>query len=177
MSQDASKKFIDHYKIITAEEGVARQQRMEAEKKFSEPLRKTELVYEPPIVEPTFPKAEPTLPTAGQMAPLDIKVSEPPPQKLSSPKCSPQHSPQQRVSPKGSPDHSTNNSRKNSRGSTNGVQAKSSVKSPPKSPEAGNGPNKLPEEVTVNNSNTIVDSSNSQTIVENQCNTEVTVTS
>ena len=159
MNHDASKKFIDHYKIITAEEGVAKQQRVEAEKQASESI------VEPPVGKSTILNVEPALPTAEQIEPLDVQVPEPPQQK-----SSPLHSPQQKVSPKGSPNQSAKHSRKSSKGSTNGEQINAEVKSPPKSPTVNMGTDKLPE---VTSNNTEINTGDSQTIGDmNQSNTE-----
>lgn len=130
MTPDASKKFIDHYKIISAEEGIVRQQQMEIEKNANNSTLLTEImteqppaelsmpkeepVVEQPIGELSLPKAEPSPLKVEQNEPLAVQVTDPAPQKLASPpgskkispKSSPQHSPQQKASPKSSPHQS-----------------------------------------------------------------------
>ena len=145
MNQEASKKFVDHYQVISAEEGLVRQN-MEAEQKVhgsteiskvlnvtvvdEMPLPKAEPVIEQPIAdtsllngEPEVPKAEPAEPVGDQVQ----KSASPKGSKKSSPKHSPQQSPKQRKSPKSSPKQSAKSSRKNSKGNDQHV-------SPPKSP-------------------------------------------
>ena len=146
MNHEASSKFIDHYQVISAEEGLVRQQCLEAEKKvhgsseigqvlnetgFDEmPMPTFEPVVEQAMVDTSLPTGEAEVPKAE----LDESVGEPKAQKSaspkgskkSSPKHSPQQSPKQRKTPKSSPKQSAKSSRKNSKDGQ--------YVSPPKSP-------------------------------------------
>lgn len=137
MNQDATKKFIDHYKVISPEEGIVRQLTMEAEKKVRESSEISKLLTEEqtekssslkvePVVadlsaDTSMPKVEPLSPKTEPTAFLSEPHEEPPTQKLaspheskkSSPKGSPLHSPMQKTSPKLSPQISRTNSNTN----------------------------------------------------------------
>ena len=173
MRQNAGKKFIDHYQVISAEEGIVRQQNMEGEKtvhgstEISKvlnetaiddlPLLKAEPFMEQPKVETSLPKAEPASPKAEPKEPLSEQAGEqvhksasPQGSRKSSRKSSSQHSPKQRSSPKSSPKQSAKCSRMNSK--ENGQQI-----SPPKSPVSNTA--KLDGEIKLDISNVFIDNS------------------